>query len=47
MEHDLALDAKNENVLLADVILKEMENVRVAFEILSDGKSVPVGHKFV
>ena len=24
-----------------------MENVRVAFEFLTDGKSVPIGHQFV
>ena len=44
MEQALALDIKNGNTLWADVISKEMENVRVAFEILSDGKSTPIGH---
>ena len=47
MEQALALDAKNGNTLWADAISKEMENVRVAFEVLPDGKSVPIGHQFV
>ena len=47
MEQALVLDAKNGNTLWADAISKEMENVRVAFEVLPDGKSVPVGHQFV
>ena len=38
MEHAFAMDAKNGNTFWADVISKEMENVRVAFEVLSDGK---------
>ena len=42
-----ALDAKNGNTLWADEISKEMENVRVAFEVLPDGKPVPIGHQFV
>ena len=47
MEEALVLDAKNGNTLSADDISKEMENVRVAFEVLPDRKSVPVGHQFV
>ena len=39
VEQAFALDAKNGYTLLADTISKEFENVRVAFEILSDGKS--------
>ena len=39
-----ALNAKNGKTLWADAIPKEMENVRVAFEVLPDGKSVPIGH---
>ena len=46
MEQDLALDAKNGNTFWADEIFEEMENVRVAFEILQDGKKVPIGHQF-
>ena len=47
VEQALALDAKNDNTLWADAISKEMENVRVAFEVLSDRKPVNVGHQFV
>ena len=38
VEQAYALDAKNRNTLWADAINKEMENVTVAFDILSDGK---------
>ena len=31
----------------ADAISKEMENIRVAFAVLPDGKSVSIGHQFV
>ena len=47
MEQALALDDKNGNTLWADTVSIEMENVRVAFEILPDGKSVPICHQFV
>ena len=47
MEEAYALDAKNGNTLWADVISKEKENVRVAFEVLPDEKSVPIAHQFV
>ena len=47
VEEALTLDAKNGNTLWADAISKEMENARVAFEVLPDGKSVPIGHQFV
>ena len=47
VEQTLALDAKSGNNLRADAISKEMENVRVAFEVIPDGKSVPIGHQFV
>ena len=47
VEQALALDAKNGNTLWADAISKEMENVRVAFEVLPDSKSTPIGHQFV
>ena len=46
VEQALALDVKNDNTLWADTIF-EMENVRVAFEVLPDEKSVLIGHKFV
>ena len=42
-----ALDAKNGNSLWADAVFNKMEKVRVAFKVLSDGKSVPIGHQFV
>ena len=33
-------------MLYGQIIFKEMENVRVAFEILPDGKKAPIGHNF-
>ena len=47
MEQALALDAKNGNTLWADERSKEMENVRVAFEVLPGGNSSPIGHQLV
>ena len=47
VEEALTLDAKNCNILWADAISKEMENVRVAFKVLPDGKSVLIGHQLV
>ena len=44
VEKALAIDTKNNN---ADAISKEMENVRVAFKVLPDGKSLPVAHQLV
>jgi hypothetical protein len=41
----LALDRKNGNTLLGDAIAKEMKEVRIAFNILPDGHSAPVGYK--
>ena len=46
-ESVLALDSKNGNTLGADAISKLMGKVRVAFKVLPDGKSVPIGHQFV
>ena len=43
----LALDAKNGDTLWVNAISKEMENVRVAFEVLLHGKSASIGHQFV
>ena len=43
----LALNANNGNTLWADAIPKEKENVRVAFEVFLDGKSVLIDHQFV
>ena len=47
VEQAHALDAKNGNVLWTDAISKEMENIRVAFEVLPDEKLLPIGHQFV
>ena len=47
MEYALALDSKNGIILWVDVISKEMENVRVAFKVLPDGKLVPIDNQFV
>ena len=47
VEQAYALDARNGNILWADAISKEMENARVAFEVLPDGKSVPMAHLLV
>ena len=47
MEQAHALDAKNGNTLQGDAISEEMENIRVAFKVSPDGKSVPIGHQFL
>ena len=47
VEQAQALDAKNGNTLWTNAISKEMENVRVPFDVLPDGKSIPIGHHFV
>ncbi len=41
----LALDCKNGNSLWADAIANEMREVRIAFNILPDGCSVPIGYQ--
>jgi hypothetical protein len=41
----LALDRKNDNTLWADAIAKEMKEVCIAFNILPDGHSVPIGYQ--
>jgi hypothetical protein len=41
----LALDRKNGNTLWADAIAKEMREVRIAFNILPDGSSAPIGYQ--
>ena len=38
------LDLKNGNTLWMDAINKEMENLKVAFDILEDGANPPVGY---
>ena len=47
MEQAYALDTKIGNTLWTGTISKEMQNVRVAFEVLPNGKSVPIGNQFV
>ena len=39
------LDAKNGDTKWMDTILKEMTNIRVAFDILKGGDRAPIGHK--
>ncbi len=41
----LALDRKNGNTLWASVIAKEMKEVCIAFNILPDGYSAPIGYQ--
>ncbi len=41
----LALDRKNGNTLWADAVAKEMKEVRIAFNILPDGRSAPIGYQ--
>ena len=44
---DLTLDAKNGNTLLSDATSKELQNVRVAFEILPDRRKALICQQFV
>jgi hypothetical protein len=41
----LALHGKNGNTLWVDAIAKEMKEVHIAFNILPDGHSVPIGYQ--
>ena len=47
VEQALALDAKNGNSLWVDAISKDLEDFKVAFMIIPDGKKAPIGHQFV
>ena len=47
VEDAYRLDEKNGNTFWRDAIKKEMHNVGVAFEILDEGESAPVGWKSV
>jgi hypothetical protein len=40
-----ALDRKNGNTLWVDAIAKEMKEVRIAFNILPDSRSAPIGYQ--
>jgi len=41
----LDIDRRNGNTLWADAIAKEMKDVRVAFKLLLDGQSAPIGYQ--
>jgi hypothetical protein len=41
----LELDKKNGNTFWADAIAKEMKDISVAFKILLDGQSAPIGYQ--
>ncbi len=41
----LDLDHKNGNTLWVDAIVKKMKEVRIAFNILPDGHSAPIGYQ--
>ncbi|KAL7461055.1 hypothetical protein ACHAXS_001491 [Conticribra weissflogii] len=43
----LAIERCTGSTLLVDAIVKEMQNVRVAFDTLEDGRNVPHGFPFV
>jgi hypothetical protein len=43
----LAIDMKNNNKLWADAIAEEMKNVCVAFKILPNRQSAPIGYQKV
>ncbi len=44
-EEELEIDKRNGNTLWSDAIAKEMKDVRVAFRILPDGESAPIGYQ--
>ena len=45
--HAKKLDEKNGNTLWTDAINREMENLKVVFDVLEDGAKIPVGCKKV
>ena len=45
VQEALAIDKKLGNTFCADGIAKEMKNVRIAFKILLDNQSVPIGYQ--
>ena len=45
--HALEIDKKNGNAYWSDAIAKDMNNMRVAFQILDDNKPVTIGYKFI
>ena len=42
-----AFDQEKDAMFWTDAIAKEMKNVKVAFNVLDDGKVVPLDHQFV
>ena len=42
-----AIDEKNRNTLWQDIIQKEMETVKIALQIISEGKKPPHGFQYV
>jgi hypothetical protein len=44
-KESLDLDKKNGNTLWADNIAKKMKDVCIAFKILLDGQSAPIGYQ--
>ena len=47
VEEAYLYDAENGNSLWYDAIENELENVRVAFRLLEEGESLPVGSKLI
>ena len=45
MTKALEIDCKTGMTLWADAIAKEMKDMQVAFKILPDGQSVPIGYQ--
>ena len=43
----LELDKTNGDTMWADAMAKELKNVRVAFDMLPEGESAPIGYQFV
>ena len=46
-KHAIELDKHNGNTFWKDYISKEMNNVRVALQILDKNEEVPIGYKFI
>ena len=46
-KHACELDKQNGSTFWQDSIAKEMNNVRVAFQILDENEEVPIGYKFI
>jgi len=44
VDHALLLDKENGNTLWADAIAKEINNVSIAFRILENAQSIPIGY---